>query len=415
MYEGKAPTSYHNVAIRYATSFGLTAGADYTRYFENRNQNLFKGDVEQVRSENRQDINRYHAYLDQEHILGDWAMGYGLDYQHSEDNSRQVYTLPSRPGFDNTLREDVASAYIATQSSFSWGLSFNASVKAEYFHNNYRHNWNIIPQLGATFYKTPVSIFQLNFTSNRVYPSFWELHGGTAYINDYSTILGNPELQPYMSHTGQLSYIFRQKYAATFYVLYADDYSVQLPYQSTNDLHLIFQTRNLDFSRTVGLQLHVPFDVKNIWNAVATLNVSQSRQKASRFHDISFDNRRLGVYAALSNTIRFAADSPLALSVDASYIAGQIQGHGRFDPLWKIDAGIKWQFGKKRCCELDLKADDIFNTCNPILKIKVAGQDYTMKSYDMNRNLKLSFVYRFNGFKPKNDSNIDTSRFGTGN
>lgn len=38
-----------------------------------------------------------------------------------------------------------------------------------------------------------------------------------------------------------------------------------------------------------------------------------------------------------------------------------------------------------------------------------------MKAYRMNRNLKLSFVYRFNGFKPKNDPEIDTSRFGTGN
>lgn len=33
--------------------------------------------------------------------------------------------------------------------------------------------------------------------------------------------------------------------------------------------------------------------------------------------------------------------------------------------------------------------------------------------YDMTRNLKLTFIWRFNGFKPK-DNSIDTSRFGTG-
>ncbi len=40
-----------------------------------------------------------------------------------------------------------------------------------------------------------------------------------------------------------------------------------------------------------------------------------------------------------------------------------------------------------------------------------------MKSHEMNRNLKLTFVWRFNEFKPKSDSDsdIDTSRFGTGN
>lgn len=414
LYKGLSPTSFHNLALRYETTFGLTAGADYTHYHENRNQNLSKADEALVHSENHQNINRYHAYLDQEHTLGEWTLGYGVDYQHSDDRSRQSYTIPPLEGFDNTLREDVASAYIGTQTSFPWGLSFNASAKAEYFHNNYQHNWNIIPQVGATYYKTPKSIFQLNFTSNRVYPSFWELHGGTAYVNDYSTILGNPALQPYMNYTGQFSYILRQKYAATFYVLYADDYSVQLPYQSTSDLHLIFQTLNMDFSKTIGLQINLPFDLKNIWNGTATVNVSHAQQKSGHFHDLSFNNKRWGLYASLNNTIRFAPACPVYLSVDASYIAGQIQGAGRFDPLWKIDAGIKWMLGRKQCCELNLKASDIFNTCNPTLRIKFSGQDYTMKALDMNQNLKLTFTYRFNGFKPKPSTTLDTTRFGTG-
>lgn len=411
-YKGLSPVSFHNIALRYETSSGFTAGADYTNYYESRNQNLFKGNEERIKAENRQRINRYHAYSDIEHTIGEWTVGYGVDYQHSDDKSRQSYVIPAQNGFDNTLREDVASVYISTQSSLGCGLSFNASIEAEYFHNNYRHNWNIIPQLGATYYKTPVSIFQLSFSSNRVYPSYWELHGGTAYVNDYSTIVGNPTLQPYMNYTGQLSYIFKQKYAATFYVLYADDYSTQLPYQSPDDLHLIFQTLNMDFSRTVGLQLHVPFNVKDIWNPTATLNVSHAQQKSNHFHDLSFDNSRWGVYAGLNNTIRFTSASPVSLSIDGSYIAGKIQGAGRFDPLWKFDAGVKWQFGKRRCCELDLKANDIFNTCNPVLDIKFAGQDYRMETHDMNRNLKLTFVYRFNGFKPKKDTEIDTSRFG---
>lgn len=414
IYRGLSPTSYHNVVLLYETPWGLTIGADYTYFAENRYQHLFKGDVEQLKSENHQGINRWHVYLDHEHTIGAWSLGYGMDYQHADDKSRQSYKFPNNHGFDNTLREDVASAYIATQASFPWGLSFNVSVSTEYFHNDHQHNWNIIPQLGATFYKTPQSIFQLNLSSERVYPAYWKLHGGTSYINDYSMILGNPALQPYMNYSGQLSYILRQKYAATLYALYADDYSVQLPYQSTSDLHLIFQTLNLDFSRTVGLQLHIPFDVRNIWNATATLNLYHARQKSSLFHDLSFDNKRWGGYIGLNNTIRFTHTSPISLSVDATYMAGMIQGAGRIDPLWKIDAGVKWRFGKKRCCELDLKATDIFNTCNPILKINFSGQDYRMRSRDMNHAFRISFVYRFNGFKPKSDTAIDTSRFGTG-
>lgn len=41
------------------------------------------------------------------------------------------------------------------------------------------------------------------------------------------------------------------------------------------------------------------------------------------------------------------------------------------------------------------------------------SQDYRMKVRDMSRNLKLTFIWRFNGFKPQ-APDIDTSRFGTG-
>lgn len=413
-YQYPAPTGYHNLAARYKFKSGLTVGADYTRYDEDRSQRLVKGDSPLVEADNNQSINRYHVYADMEHSVGKWQMTYGLEYQHSDDHSRQSYTLPVQEGFDSALREDVGDAYVGVQRSFGFGLSFNASVKGEYYSNTYQHSWNVIPQLGTTYYKTPKSIFQLNLSSNRVYPAYWALHGGTAYVSDYSTIIGNPALQPYMNYAGQLSYIFRQKYAATFYVLYADDYSVQLPYQSPDDLHLIFQTLNFDFSRTVGLQIQAPINVRNIWNATAVANISHRQEKATHFHATSFDNRLWSIYAGLRNTVRFTPSCPLSLSLDFSYISGSIQGNGVFSPMWKADAGAKWMFGKSRCCELDLKFNDIFNTWNADLRINTGGQDYRMKIHDMTHSMQATFVWRFNGFKSQS-STIDTTRFGTGN
>jgi len=412
-YRMLSPVNYHNVALRYTAPFGMAVGGDYTRYSEDRSQSLFKESEYLFGSDNKQEINRYHIYIDQQHQLGKWQLNYGTEYQRSEDHSLQKYIASDNHGFDDTLHEDVASIYVGTQRSFESGLSFNASAKWEYFHNKYRHNWNFIPRLAATYYKTPKSIFQLSFTSQRVYPSYWELHGGTAYINDYAVIVGNPSLQPYMSYAGQLSYIFRQKYVATFYVLYADKYSVQLPYQSADELKLVYQTLNLDYSRTVGLQVNASIDVGNVWNATATANVFNKREKAGRFHDIGFDNGKWIFFGSLANTFRFAEGFPVSLSLDFSFISRSIQGLGTLSPLWKVDAGVKWQFGKKRCCELTLKCDDIFNTWNPDLRINTSGQDFRLKVHDMTRSLMLTFVWKFNGFKPK-DTSVDTSRFGTG-
>ncbi|MCM1451484.1 MAG: TonB-dependent receptor [Clostridium sp.] len=412
-YDG--PINYHSVALRYSAPFGLTLGGDYTYYGEARNQTLTQAGEFILSSLNRQDINRWHAYADQQHQFGKWQINYGLEYQRSNDRSSQSNYPNVDGGFTGTSSENVADAYIGLQRSFEWGLSFNASAKAEYFHNENQHNWNFIPQLGATFYKTPKSIFQLNFTSERVYPSYWELHSRTSYINPYSKVIGNPALQPYIQYNSQFSYIFKQKYAATLFVQYGDKATVQLPYQSPGELALIYQTINTNYKRSIGLNLNAPFNVGYVWNAAATANIYNQREKASHFHSISFDNHKWILYGALNNSFRFSQNCPVSLSLDISYLSPSIQGIGNLSAIWKIDAGAKWQFGKKRCCELDLKADDLFNTWSPTLAINHAGQDYRMKIRDLTRSLRLTFIWRFNGFKPKSDATIDTSRFGTSN
>lgn len=221
-------------------------------------------------------------------------------------------------------------------------------------------------------------------------------------------------MQPYLNYAGQFSYILKQKYVATLYVQYADKATVQLPYQSPDELSLIYQTINMNYKRVIGLNLNVPFNVSYIWNATATANIFNQREKADHFHDISFDNKKWIFYGALNNSFKFSQNSPISLSVDFTYISPSIQGLAGLSAMWKVDAGVKWQFGKKRSCELDLQANDIFNRWSPTMTINHAGQDYRMKVRDMTRNLKLTFIWRFNGFKPKNDSCIDTSRFGTG-
>ena len=298
-YTYNGPINYHNIAMRYSAPFGLTVGGDYTYYGEKRNQSLFQGSGYLLGELNKQDINRWHIYLDQQHQLGKWQLNYGIEYQRADDRSSQI--TDDSEGFSGTKSEDVADAYIGLQRSFDWGLSFNVSAKGEYYHNNYQHNWNFIPQLGATYYKTPKSIFQLNLSTIRVYPSYWELRNGTSHINPYSKVLGNPALQPYLNYAGQFSYILKQKYVATLYVQYADKATVQLPYQSPDELSLIYQTINMNYKRVIGLNLNVPFNVSYIWNATATANIFNQREKADHFHDISFDNKKWIFYGALNN------------------------------------------------------------------------------------------------------------------
>ncbi len=339
-YRMLLPVGYHNIALRYAAPFGMTVGGDYTRYSENRSQSLLKYSDYILGSENCQTIDRWHVYIDRQHQFGKWQLNYGAEYKHSKDHSSQHYALSDNSDFDDILSEDVASLYVGTQRSFDWGLSFNVSAKGEYYHNKYQHNLDFIPQLGATYYKTPKSIFQLNLSTRRIYPSYWELHGGTSHINDYSTVIGNPELQPYIQYDTQFNYILRQKYVATLYFQYGDKTTVQLPYQSPKALNLIYQTINMNYERMFGLNIYAPFGAGYIWNATATANVMNRRATASHFHDISFDNSKWIFYGALSNSFNFIQNSPVSLSVDFRNISPSQQGIADLSGIWKFDAGI---------------------------------------------------------------------------
>ncbi len=407
------PVNYQNIGLRYAAPFGLTLGGDYTRYSEKTEQRLSQGEQVLLNSLNRQSIDRWHGYVDQQHQLGIWQINYGAEYQFAHDHSSQINYPAEEGSFFGTSKEEMVDAYVGLQTSLDWGLSFNVSAKGEYFHNEYQHNWNFIPQLGATFYRTPVSIFQLDFSTIRQYPSYWTLHQRTSYINPYSKVIGNPELQPFLNYSGQLSYIFKQKYVATLYVQYGDKATVQLPYQSTEELSLVYQTINMNYKRSIGLNLNIPLNVGNIWSATFTANLFHQREKADRFHDMSFDNGKWIFYGGWNNTIKFSRNFPVSMSLDATYISPSVQGIADLSSIWKVDAGVKWQFGRSRSCELDLQANDIFNRWSPTMTITSGGQDYRMKVRDMSRNLKLTFIWRFNGFQPKETSAPDTSRFGT--
>ncbi len=77
-----------------------------------------------LKASNRQNIEKYHVYADQEHQIGKWQINYGLEYQHAKDHSQQSYTFPQMAGFDDVLREDVADAYVGLQGSLN-GVSLS--------------------------------------------------------------------------------------------------------------------------------------------------------------------------------------------------------------------------------------------------------------------------------------------------
>lgn len=406
------PKILHNVNMNYKSGFGLTLSADYLFYNEMREQRMedLANSAMLVNSINNQRINRYRFTADMQHDVKGWGVDYGIDYKLSDDHSSMEYRTPENSGFENSLNEQSFKAYVGLQHGFSWGLSFQASLAEELYRVAGNNKWTFLPQLAMTYYKTPTHVLQASFNANRIFPSYWTLHGGVGFLNPYSEVWGNPNLKPSTEYDAQVSYIFKRKYVATLFFKDIEDYAIQLPYQSPDKLKLIFQEQNFNYDRKIGISLVTPFSVCDWFDTRLTVQGYYEKIRADRFHDINFTRDKLCVYGAIQNT--FKAAKGLSFTLDAKALSGALQGIADLSGMWQVDAGAKWSFAKDNCCELNLRAEDIFNSWSPVMRIDYKTQNYRMAVNDMTRHLKLTFVYRFNGFKPK-DTSIDTSRLGT--
>lgn len=406
------PKMLHNVNLNYKSGFGLSFSADYLSYNEVREQRMEDLTTEEilVNSINKQRINKYRFTADMQHDVKGWGIYYGVDYKLSDDHSSMEYRTAENPGFENNLNEQSVKAYVGLQHSFLCGLSFQTSIAEELYRVAGNNSWTFLPQLAMTYYKTPTHVLQASFNTNRIFPSYWTLHGGVGYLNPYSEVWGNPNLKPSTEYAAQVSYIFKRKYVATLFFRNINDYAIQLPYQSPDELKLIFQEQNFNYDRKIGVSLVAPLTVCNWFDTRFTAQVYYEKICSDHFHDISFTRDKLCVYGAIQNTIKVAKG--LSFTIDAKTLSGALQGIADLSGMWQIDAGMKWGFAKNDCCEFNLRADDLFNSWSPVMSIDYRAQNYRMRVNDMTRHIKLTFVYRFNGFKPK-DTSINTSRLGT--
>lgn len=408
------PEQMHNLSLHYKSAKGASLGVDYTFYGENSVQDYVDYTPKTFLAYTKQQIHRLTAYVDQSHTLGSWRLNYGGKFSYASDHSRQRYESRSSEdmsalGTDNTLKEYTYDLYAGFDQSFSEQFSVSASLTGEYYKYGDFKEWVFFPRLEATYIFSPSHVLQLSLSSDRAYPSYWEMHGATSYMNGYAELQGNRDLRPSKDYEAQLNYIFKGKYILTAYMNYSDDYFAQLPYQSSERLALIYKTLNWDNELTVGLNLIIPFKPFKGLDSRLTLNGFYDRAKSRHFHDIAFDNENLVFYSRLDNTLKLARN--LYFELAGSYITPNIQGPADLTRIWMTEAGLKWTFAHDNA-ELRLKGTDLFNTWSPDLKMRYANQNLRMNMLPDSRTLTLSFTYKFGGYKARERKEVDTSRFG---
>ena len=426
-------SAIHNIRLQYDGHAGISAGADFTRYhspsvldYQDTN-----GSRTDMINNTRQDVSRWSVFLNKTHSFASgWGLNYGVHGGYASSKNYSEYLYDQGAGYemdeealeDNTQKEYIVDIFAEVSKSFGERFSATVGLKGEYFKSDYassRENmnlWNegaLFPTVSLSYTFSPRHILQFDISSDKTYPGYWQVSPQVTPLNSYSEVAGNPLLKPYRTYEGQMVYIFRQKYMLVAFCEYTPDYFAQLPYQSDTELKTVFRFENMDYSLEAGLAVIIPFNVGRFWNSRITLRGWRMQEKNDNFHGISYNREAYLGLAHMSNTFNLCDKPNLKMTIDGQYVTpGAIQGIYDLGSMYKISAGLKWTFLNDRA-SLTLKGDDIFASSIPrTIKINQGNQWSRMRKLNDERCLKLSFVWKFGGYKEREHDSIDTSRFG---
>lgn len=411
-------TQMHNIMLQYHSEFGLDIGGDYTHYTSNNNQKLYANYQDKSQSSfsmiGGQRIDCYSIYVDQKQTLPkEWNLGYGASYRFAKDRDFQTYNeVTGNIQTQNTssnLKEQTTSFYVSLNKSYTTGTFLSFSATGEYYTISNYHKWAIYPQVSLTYLKVPKHMFQFSLSTDKTYPSYWDMQSSVSYLNGYTELWGTPGLKPMTNYNLNGSYIWKQKYIFSLFFTHTSDYFTQVAYQSTDRLTLIYKNTNWNYMRVWGANIILPFKVGNWLDSRLTLVSMQMYQRCDDFFDIPFNRKKWVFSGTLDNT--FKINKNLSFELIGNVQTPVIQGTFDIESIFNLTAGLNWNFTKDKF-NLSVRCNDIFDSGMPATKVRFKGQNLDMNSGFYSRSLSLHFSYRFGRYKKKELKRVDTSRFG---
>ena len=411
-------TRMHNISLQYHSGFGLEIVGDYTRYTSDNEQNLNVNYEDNSQSHFNlsagQKIDRYSIYADQSHQLtGGWNFGYGASYRFANDHDYQIYNEVGggiqTQNTDSKLKEQTTNFYVSVNKEYETGTSFSASATGEYYTIGNYHKWAVYPQATFTYMKTPKHILQFSLSTDKTYPSYWDMQSSVSYIDGYTELWGTPGIRPMTTYNLNGNYILKQKYIFGMFFMHTADYFVQAAYQSTDRLALIYKNTNWNYMRLWGANVILPFKAGSWLDSRLTLTGMQMHQRCDNFFDIPFNRKKWLFSGSLDNT--FKVYKGLSLELNGNVQTPAIQGTFDVNTVFNLTAGLKWSFAKDKAT-VSARCSDIFETGMPNIKIRFKGQHLDMDNAFYSRAFTVHFSYRFGGYTKKESKSVDTSRFG---
>jgi iron complex outermembrane receptor protein len=222
-------------------------------------------------------------------------------------------------------------------------------------------------------------------------PAYQQLDPFVYYLDQYLYEQGNPNLQPQLTHSFSLTYMYKQTYSVAFDYALTTNNLVELFYQ-VDSTHTTYVTPgNFDNQNYYDVTVYAPFTITKWWNVTPVVTVYYIDQNTN-YLDEQFTNSKLSFTANLQSGFQF----PKGFSADvtAMYQSAGIWSVATFKGFGEVTAGITKELIKGKA-RVKLSVSDIFDTNFIDGTIKYANLDGNFLQDNDRRQANLTFTYNF--------------------
>ena len=421
----KGGANTHHVAINYSLGGNLLAGLFYTHYRDHRE--VLYGMEQSPRSPyatsytSDQLSQVWGGHIDNSHSWdGGWGLSYGSKVSYSKTINGQTYLwrngqqVPS-DAVSGTSKELLADLYIGGKKQFNNGLSLGLTLIGDYA--NYigaEETFQIIPQANLSYARNPNHVLQVNIRSIKRDPSYWEREPFSRSDNRYQLWEGNPQIRPYVVYSGQVNYIFKQRYVFFLSNNYQPHRFEQQMYLDPDRSRIVYKSWNWHYANKASIGAVVPLPQTQWWSARLTLNGQLNSVKLEIPYEPTYQCTKPMYYVALSNEFRISQKHNITIGLDGSYLHGAIQGYYSLGDMCVLACRAKWTSQDKKW-SLTLRGDDLLNAGVPRVRVNygIHQVDFQPSRYNTRFSLHLSYTFgSFDKVETKEPTQLSTDRFG---
>lgn len=208
--------------------------------------------------------------------------------KYSTDNPSLLIIPESLLNNDFVYKENLASAYM----QFSFNLdkwSVLTGLRTEYYdydatsrtnkqtNKNSYINW--FPSLSVN-YKKDDNQYQLSYSRRIGRPSYLALNPYYNYIDAYTLDRGNPNLQPQLYHSFQLSYIYKSAFNLSLYgYVYDKGFTTVIDYIEAKNYNITYQA-NASKGNRFGISATLPYEPFEWWTMQFSLDGAYNYEKS---------------------------------------------------------------------------------------------------------------------------------------